>query len=64
MICIEDFTEVVHKVFRINGIPALDQVMAWRWPGEKPFCKQIIVSLLTVIKMSLKFDAKEQIDIN
>ena len=23
----------------INNIPALDQIIAWRWPGDKPLCE-------------------------
>ena len=38
----------VHKV-RIDNIPALVQIMAWRWPGDKPLSEPIMVSLLTHI---------------
>ena len=34
---------------RINNIPALVQIMAWRRPGDKPLSGPIIVSLLTHI---------------
>ena len=33
----------------INNIPALVQIMAWRWPGDKPLSEAMIVSLLTHI---------------
>ena len=32
---------------RINNIPALIQIMAWRRPGDKPFSEPMMVSLLT-----------------
>ena len=31
----------------INNIPALVQVMAWRWPGDKPLSVPMMVCLLT-----------------
>ena len=34
---------------RINNIPALVQIMAWRWPGDKPLSEPMMVSLLTHI---------------
>ena len=34
---------------RINNIPALVQIMAWRRPGGKPLSKPMMVSLLTHI---------------
>ena len=34
---------------RINNIPALVQIMAWRRPGDKPLSKPMVVSLLTHI---------------
>ena len=34
---------------RINNIPALVQIMAWRWPGDKPLSESMMVSLLTHI---------------
>ena len=34
---------------RINNIPALVQIMAWRRPGDKPLSKPMMVSLLTHI---------------
>ena len=34
---------------RINHIPALVQIMAWRQPGKKPFSEPILVSLPTHI---------------
>ena len=33
----------------INNIPALDQIMAWRRPGDKPLYEPMIVSFLTHI---------------
>ena len=33
----------------INNIPALDQIMAWRRPGDKPLSERIMVRLLTHI---------------
>ena len=33
----------------INNIPALVQIMAWRWPGDKPLCEPVVVSFLTHI---------------
>ena len=30
---------------RMNNIPALVQIMAWRWPGEKPLSEAMIVRL-------------------
>ena len=33
----------------INNIPALIQIMAWRWPGDKPLSAPMMVSLLTHI---------------
>ena len=35
----------VNKV-RINNIPALVQIMAWRWPGNKPLSEPMMVRLL------------------
>ena len=34
---------------RINNIPALDQIMAWRRPGDKPLSEPMMVWLLTHI---------------
>ena len=34
---------------RINNIPALVQIMAWHWPGDKPLAEPMMVSLLTHI---------------
>ena len=31
---------------RINNIPAMVQIMAWRWPGDKPLSEPMMVSLL------------------
>ena len=33
----------------INIIPAMVQIMAWRWPGDKPLSEQMMVKLLTHI---------------
>ena len=33
----------------INNIPALDQIMVWRRPGDKPLSEPMMVSLLTHI---------------
>ena len=33
----------------IINIPALVQIMAWRWPGDKPLSEPMLVSLLTHI---------------
>ena len=33
----------------INNIPAMVQIMAWRWPGDKPLSEPMMVSLLTHI---------------
>ena len=38
----------VHGV-RINNIPALVQIIAWRRPGDKPLSESMMVSLLTHI---------------
>ena len=32
---------------QINNIPALVQIMAWRWPGDKPLSEPMMVRLLT-----------------
>ena len=34
---------------RINNIPSLVQIMAWRPPGDKPLSEPMVVSLLTQI---------------
>ena len=33
----------------VNNIPALVEIMAWRWPGDKPLSEPMMVSLLTYI---------------
>ena len=33
----------------INNITAMIQIMAWRWPGDKPLSETMMVSLLTHI---------------
>ena len=40
----------------VNNIPALVQIMTWRWPGNKPLSEQMMVNLLTYIFMSLGFN--------
>ena len=47
-ISIEISPKFVRKV-RINHIPALVQIMAWRRPDEKPLSEPMMVSLLTHI---------------
>ena len=37
---------------RINNIPALVQIMAWRRPGDKPLSEPMMVSLLTHISVT------------
>ena len=44
--------KLVPKV-RINNIPALDQIMAWRRPGNKPLSEPKMVWLLTHIYVTL-----------
>ena len=34
---------------RINNIPSLVQIMAWRWPGDKPLSEPMMVRLPTHI---------------
>ena len=36
----------------IHNIPALVQIMAWRWPGDKSFSEPMMVSLLTHISVT------------
>ena len=38
---------------RINNIPALLQIMAWCWPGNKPLSEPVMVSLLKYICVTL-----------
>ena len=33
----------------INNIPSLVQIMAWRWPGDKPLSEPMMIILLTHI---------------
>ena len=35
--------------FRINNIPAFAQIVAWRWPGDKPLSVPTMVSFVTHI---------------
>ena len=37
---------------RINNIPALVQIMAWCWQGDKPLSEPMMISLLTYIYAS------------
>ena len=37
----------------INNIPALVQIMAWRWPGKKTLSEPMVVRLLTHICVGL-----------
>ena len=37
---------------RINNIPALVQIMAWRRPGDKPLSEPMMVSVLTKFSVS------------
>ena len=45
------------EISPINNIPALVQIMAWRWPGDKPLSEPMLVSLLrhTCVILSPKF---------
>ena len=36
----------------INNIPASVQIMAWRWPGDKPLSEPMMVCLLTHISVT------------
>ena len=36
----------------IHNIPALVQIMAWRWTGDKPLSEPMMVSLLTHISVT------------
>ena len=38
---------------RINNIPALVQIMAWRRPGDKPLSGPVMVRLMTHISVTL-----------
>ena len=44
-----DFTLKFVPMVGINNIPALVQMMAWRWPGNKPSFEPTTASLLTNI---------------
>ena len=35
----------------INNIPALVQMVAWRWPGDNPLSEQMMIILLTHITL-------------
>ena len=43
--------KIVPKV-RINNIPTLFQIMAWRRPGDKPLFEPVVVNLLRLICVS------------
>ena len=47
-ISLEISLNFVPKV-QISNIPALVQIMAWRWPGDKPLSEPMMVNLLTHI---------------
>ena len=47
-ISLKVFVQFVPKV-RINNIPSLVQIMAWRRPGDKPLSEPMMVHLLTHI---------------
>ena len=40
----------------IDNIPALVQIMAWRWRGDKPLSEPMMVNLLTHAYMLLGLD--------
>ena len=42
----------------ISNIPALVQIMAWRWPGNKPLSEPMIVTLPTYICVTVKAETK------
>ena len=46
----------------INDIPALVQIMAWRWPGDKPSSEPMMVSLLMHIYASLSLSELKKYD--
>ena len=54
MLCVVMYNDTLKFVpkFRINEIPALVQIMAWRRPGDKPLSEPMMVSLLTHIWVS------------
>ena len=37
----------------INNIPALVQIMAWRWPGDRPLCEPMMIRIPTLICVTL-----------
>ena len=41
---------------KINNILSLVQIMAWRWPGDKPLLEPMMVSLLMHIYVSLSLN--------
>ena len=48
LILLKIWLKFVLKV-RINNIPPLVQIIAWRWPCDKPLSEPMMVSLLTHI---------------
>ena len=46
--CIFLMTMFVHRG-PVDNIPTFVQIMAWRWPGDKPLSEKMMVSLLTHI---------------
>ena len=40
------------SLFLRNNIPALVQIMAWRWPGDKPLYEPMLISLVTHISVT------------
>ena len=52
----------VPKVW-INNIPTLVQIMAWRWPGNKPLFEQMMIRILTHMCITqLQWDAQQPWD--
>ena len=50
-ISLKTWVTFVPKV-RLNNIPSLVQIMAWRRPGDKPLSEPMVVSLLTHVCVS------------
>ena len=49
IIFVWNFTEMCFSMFRINNIPVLVQITAWRRPWDKPLSEQIMFNSLTHI---------------
>ena len=47
--CLERPQNTVVALYRFHCIPALVQIMVWRWPGDKPLSEPMMVSLPTYI---------------